>query len=158
MGSQKSKTRRIPPPAELFPHENWGTQIFLPDDVLLMHIGTNRHPLLIHPKQKISIGRWVEEMKHTPDIDFLPYDGIQHGVSRLHAVFTVRCSRVTLTDLGSRNGTWLNGTKLEPNQPRVVRTGDDMQFAGLLAYIYFIRDENRYAHENNPDFSRLRMT
>src|SRR4029450_5064801 len=102
MSSHKSKTRRIMPPAELSPHENWGTHTFLPDDVLLLHIGAYRQPLLIRPKKKISIGWWEEEMKRTPDIDLLPYEGIQLGVSRLHAVLTVNYNRITITDLGSR--------------------------------------------------------
>ncbi len=45
-------------------------------------------------------------------------------VSREHAEFTKGTDSVTVQDLGSRNGTEVNGKKLAPNQPVTLKTGD----------------------------------
>jgi len=39
--------------------------------------------------------------------------------------------------VGSSNGTFLNGQRLVPNQPRVLRDGDEVRFGKLVAHIYF---------------------
>jgi len=45
-----------------------------------------------------------------------------------HADLTAEEGRFTLTDLGSTNGTLVNGAKLEPNAPREVVLGDEITF------------------------------
>ena len=45
-------------------------------------------------------------------------------VSREHAEFSKGADSVTVQDLGSRNGTEVNGKKLAPNQPMTLKTGD----------------------------------
>lgn len=47
------------------------------------------------------------------------------GVSRRHASLTVSPGRVILEDLGSKNGTWLNGTRLRASVE--IRDGDQLQ-------------------------------
>ena len=44
---------------------------------------------------------------------------------------------LTIVDMGSSNGTHLNGQKLMPHQPRVLRDGDEIRFGKLIAKIYF---------------------
>ena len=39
---------------------------------------------------------------------------------------------LTLVDLGSVNGTHLNGQRLVPNQPRVLRDGDEIRLGRLV--------------------------
>jgi len=50
-------------------------------------------------------------------------------VSGSHAVITAEDGTFTLTDIGSTNGTFVNGEKLEPNQPRQLNDGDMVTFA-----------------------------
>lgn len=45
------------------------------------------------------------------------------GISRSHCLLTRQDDRVTLTDLGSSYGTFLNGSRLSPNQPVTVPNG-----------------------------------
>jgi diguanylate cyclase (GGDEF)-like protein len=52
------------------------------------------------------------------------------GVSRQHCAFHVADGRVSLRDVGSKNGTWLNGDRIEAHRPvalangAVIHTGD----------------------------------
>ncbi len=45
-------------------------------------------------------------------------------VSREHAEFVTGTDSVLVQDLGSRNGTEVNGKKLAPNQPHILKSGD----------------------------------
>ena len=45
-------------------------------------------------------------------------------VSREHAEFSVSADSVIVQDLGSRNGTEVNGKRLAPNQPQLLKSGD----------------------------------
>jgi DNA-binding winged helix-turn-helix (wHTH) protein len=47
------------------------------------------------------------------------------GVSRQHARLSVDADRVTIEDLGSKNGTWLNDERL--TAPMMLRDGDRLQ-------------------------------
>jgi DNA-binding winged helix-turn-helix (wHTH) protein len=49
------------------------------------------------------------------------------AVSRRHAVITIDADEAMVQDLGSRNGTWLNGEKLEA--ARSLRSGDEIRIA-----------------------------
>jgi len=71
----------------------------------------------------ITVGRTVDN-----DI------AIDHRhVSKVHAVFRERGGRFTLTDAGSKNGTWINGTRLAPKGPpsAPLAHGDTVRFADV---------------------------
>jgi pSer/pThr/pTyr-binding forkhead associated (FHA) protein len=52
-------------------------------------------------------------------------------VSRLHASVTVRDGKYTLQDLGSTNGTKVNGTALPASEQRELSVGDRISFGGF---------------------------
>lgn len=53
-------------------------------------------------------------------------------VSRNHAeVRLVGAREARVVDLGSRNGTKVNGQRLEPNAPKIVRVGDSIEFGSV---------------------------
>ena len=53
------------------------------------------------------------------------------AVSRMHAVIQRRDGRFELTDRNSRNGTWINGELLMPEQAAVLSDGDRICFADM---------------------------
>ena len=59
-----------------------------------------------------------------PDIDLTPYQAYASGVSRLHAVVKRDGNRVLVMDLGSSNGTYLNGRRLNPHVEEPLNHGD----------------------------------
>lgn len=65
-----------------------------------------------------------------PDIDLGPVD-INSSVSRLHAEITERTGGLYIEDKGSMNGTFVNGQKLKPGSPRLLRPGDKCRFGEL---------------------------
>ncbi|MBN2469646.1 MAG: FHA domain-containing protein, partial [Anaerolineae bacterium] len=54
----------------------------------------------------------------------------QTGVSRLHARLDYAHEQVTVTDLGSTNGTYVNRQRIEPHKPRRLKSGDMVNLGG----------------------------
>ncbi len=71
----------------------------------------------------------------------------QDGVSRRHARLYWENGRLFLMDLGSTNGTKINGQRLPPWHPAPVRDGDVVQLGRLRFYVHLIPRE---APESNP--------
>jgi pSer/pThr/pTyr-binding forkhead associated (FHA) protein len=83
------------------------------------------------------LGRADSSSPRQPDIDLTPFGALEKGVSRMHAAIEKSDDVLTLVDMGSSNGTHLNGQRLRPDQPRVLRDGDEVRLGKLVAHIYF---------------------
>ncbi len=59
------------------------------------------------------------------------------SVSRRHCVFVQKDGRVFLADLKSRNGTFVNDVRLEPEKAKLLKTGDRIRI-GQLDFQIFI--------------------
>jgi pSer/pThr/pTyr-binding forkhead associated (FHA) protein len=92
---------------------------------------------VFQPRQETILGRLDPASGTAPDLDLTPYGALQGGVSRIHAAIRRGEDTLTLVDLGSVNGTHLNGQRLIPNQPRVLRDGDEIRLGKLVAHVYF---------------------
>jgi pSer/pThr/pTyr-binding forkhead associated (FHA) protein len=53
------------------------------------------------------------------------------SISRKHCVFVQKEGRVLLADLKSRNGTFINEVRLEPEKAKVLRSGDHIRIGQL---------------------------
>ena len=91
----------------------------------------------ILPNQRTVFGRADSGVATAPDIDLSPFGAFDKGVSRIHAALIRQDATLTLLDLGSSNGTLINGRRVSPNQPRVVQDGDEITFGQLVARISF---------------------
>lgn len=78
------------------------------------------------------LGRRAANVQRRVDIDLTPFDALVLGVSRVHAEIAVRADGVFVTDLGSTNGTWVNGVRLAPNTPHRLRHGDLLALGKLV--------------------------
>ena len=54
-------------------------------------------------------------------------------LSRLHARFNLRNGEVYLTDLGSKNGTYVDGSRIE--EPTIVEQGMCIEFSGIVCEV-----------------------
>lgn len=82
-------------------------------------------------EQSAIIGRSDSQTGFNPDIDLMRYNARKHGVSREHACLYLRGQNFYLMDLGSNNGTFMNGKALLPHHAQLVQTGDVIRL-GLL--------------------------
>ena len=56
----------------------------------------------------------------------------EYTVSTRHCAFGFEGYAMTVTDLGSLNGTRVNGVPLQPSVPRVLRDGDELRMGRIL--------------------------
>jgi pSer/pThr/pTyr-binding forkhead associated (FHA) protein len=75
-----------------------------------------------------TFGRSTKGQTIIPDIDLNPYNAYESGVSRLHANINITGQEVTIQDLGSANGTRLNGKRLNPHSEYPLNHGDILIF------------------------------
>ncbi|MBZ0298392.1 MAG: FHA domain-containing protein [Anaerolineae bacterium] len=95
-------------------------------------------PIVIKPKSEdMILGRRDPTTGATPEVDLTAYAGYRMGVSRRHASLALENSQLNLWDLGSSNGTYLNGNKLTPHQPIMVRDGDEVRLGQMVLRLFF---------------------
>ena len=105
------------------------------DTPLVIHIRDTAKPIVLQPAQRIVLGRVDTAMSRQPDVDLASYQAQEKGVSRIHAAIERIGVTVTVVDLGSTNGTYLNGQRLVPHQPRVLRGGEEIRLGKLVIYV-----------------------
>ena len=75
-----------------------------------------------------TIGRKDPVTGIYPDVDLAPLDA-QRSISRRHARIERRAGKLFLTEeIGTMNGTFVNGERLETGVPTEVRAGDRLRF------------------------------
>jgi hypothetical protein len=89
-----------------------------------LHLLDTGQVLPLSVKNEFTMGRVSEGQPIMPDIDLSPYQAYAAGVSRLHAVIKRTGSKIIIIDLGSANGTYINGKRLAPNSEQVLNHGD----------------------------------
>ena len=75
-------------------------------------------------RTEFTLGRSAEGQPIVPDVDLSPYNAYANGVSRLHAVLKLIQDKIVVMDLGSSNGTCLNGSRMSPYVETPVAHGD----------------------------------
>jgi hypothetical protein len=89
-----------------------------------LHLMDNGQILPLSSRNDYTLGRVSEGQPVMPDIDLTPYNAYANGVSRLHAMIHRDGRRVVIMDLGSANGSYVNGKRLTPNTERLLNHGD----------------------------------
>ena len=119
----KSKAPRPETPA--VPANSW----------LSLHLMDSGKIVPLASRNEFTLGRLSEGQPIMPDIDLTPYQAYASGVSRLHAVVKRDANRVMVMDLGSSNGTYLNGRRLNPHTEESLNHGDIVALGKLKIQI-----------------------
>jgi hypothetical protein len=117
--------------------ESAGGATFTEDMVLRVEIEGGTTPMMVYPKNEIIMGRRDPNTGGMPDVDLTSYAGYRMGVSRRHAAIRLQEKQLNLSDLGSSNGTFLNGTRLNAHRPYQVRDGDEIRLGQMVLRVYF---------------------
>ncbi|MDH3944008.1 MAG: FHA domain-containing serine/threonine-protein kinase [Anaerolineae bacterium] len=79
--------------------------------------------------REYTLGRTYQ--KDVPDIDLTPFKGYEWGISRSHAKLVLENDMVAIEDLGSSNGTWYAGKKIQSHQPLYLQHADVVKLGKL---------------------------
>jgi pSer/pThr/pTyr-binding forkhead associated (FHA) protein len=86
-------------------------------------------------RQEFTLGRVSGSQSVLPDIDLAPYDAYEKGTSRLHASIKLDGQFVSIIDLGSVNGTYLNDKPIPVHEPQALYNGDIISLGDLKVQI-----------------------
>jgi hypothetical protein len=100
-----------------------------------LHLLDTGQVLPLSSRNEFTLGRVSEGQPIMPDIDLSAYQAYAAGVSRLHAVIKREGDRMMFMDLGSANGTFINGRRLSPNVEQSLKHGDILALGKLKIQI-----------------------
>ncbi len=86
----------------------------------------------------VTLGRRFDAAPaEQPHVDLSRFGAEEHGVSRLHARLRRKGILVYIADMGSLNGTHLNGRRLIPDGERLLRDNDELYLSRLRIRVHF---------------------
>jgi pSer/pThr/pTyr-binding forkhead associated (FHA) protein len=87
---------------------------------------------------EVHVGRTDAAHGIFPDLDLSPDGGLEGGVSRHHCKIHQRGSAYLVEDVGSANGTFLNGQRLTPYLPHVLKDEDELQLGRITLKVVIV--------------------
>ncbi len=100
--------------------------------VVRLKIGEKQREVETTLVKSVHLGRLDPASDVFPEVDLTNDDGLGKGVSRRHARILKRDNHVVVEDLGSINGTFVNGKRLAPYIPEPLNDGDQLQVGTLM--------------------------
>jgi len=134
---------------ELRAVQSAGSADFQPTMILRLEVEGSSTPLLVFPKGEIALGRRDPATGTMPEVDLTAFAAYRMGVSRRHAVIKLNGTKLEIYDLGSSNGTAVNGLKLVSHQPHVLRDGDSITLGKMTMRAMFQQPRRQEPEEED---------
>jgi len=109
------------------------------DTAVSLYIMDSGQMIPLEGQSEFTLGRNAEGQSVISDIDLTPFRGYEQGVSRLHTSINIEEDLVSATDLGSANGTRINGQKIPSYRPYPLHHGDIITLGKLKIQILIHR-------------------
>jgi hypothetical protein len=123
----------------LEPQRRWGTAYFDQRSRLQLDFRDSSQTLIVYVHHYLVLGREHDNPTlPQPDVDLTPFGAPDKGVSRRHLILSRDHDTISITDLGSANGTYLNGQRLNPNEGRILRDNDELRLGKLVIRFQFV--------------------
>jgi pSer/pThr/pTyr-binding forkhead associated (FHA) protein len=106
-----------------------------PERGLALYLPRRAEPMVITDKNIITMGRNDPVSGINPTLDLTEFHGAELGVSRFHAEISITDGRYFLKDMGSTNGTYINGKKIPPYKLTQIRSSDQIRLGHLSIVI-----------------------
>jgi pSer/pThr/pTyr-binding forkhead associated (FHA) protein len=111
----------------------------MPEHGVAIYIADNKTPLIVSIRERLVIGR-RQDGSHGSAADFVdltPYEAYKNGVSRDHATLIYKNNVLHIEDMGSVNGTRMNGQRLKAQELYEVLPGTMAVLGQLRLYLYY---------------------
>ncbi|MEQ8974796.1 MAG: FHA domain-containing protein [Coleofasciculus sp. C1-SOL-03] len=114
----------------------------------LFHVQTNTPVELPPNRSVIHIGKAEDSIQPDIDVSNLPNSYI---VSRTHATISLEGDHYFIEDVGSSNGTYLNGMRLAPANRHLLNPGDKIELGKDSLVTFIFEDASNLAVITNPE-------
>ena len=121
---------------EHLPVERSGKSLFAPGASVVIQFEPSGVCLSLPLDEPVILGRGSTSPAEIV-LDLTNFDGYEKGVSRRHCLLRRRGSYLAVIDLGSANGTSLNGDRLVPRHEVLVAHGDRLILGRLHLTLLF---------------------
>jgi hypothetical protein len=113
--------------------------------LLTFDVGEGAPPIEVVLKELLVFGRKDAPTGTLPDVDLSNLAGYRMGVSRKHAEIRYNSTdkSLELWDLGSSNGTFINGDRLVAHRAYRLNIGDQVRFGQLVLTLHLGSLANR---------------
>lgn len=123
----------------LEPQRRWGTAYFSQQTQMQLTFRDSGEKLLLTIDQEMVLGRHHNAPGvDQPDIDLGPYRAMEKGVSRRHLAVKRDQGTIVISDMGSANHSYLNGQRLLPHEPRILRDNDELRLGHLVIKVEYV--------------------
>ncbi|EKD88355.1 MAG: FHA protein [uncultured bacterium] len=109
------------------------------DPNISLHLVESGKVIHLSEKKDFTLGRAVEGQSILPDVDLSAYEAFSLGVSRMHVSLRILNGDVYVMDLGSSNGTKINGQKIVQHVEYSISHGDLVTLGRLKVQVLLIR-------------------
>ncbi|NWG16165.1 MAG: FHA domain-containing protein [Chloroflexi bacterium] len=112
------------------------------DSVLALRARGSSETYEVRPQKadhEIIVGRSSSGSAIAPDVDLKDRQAADLGVSRMHLALRYDADQkaVLASDLGSANGTFINGQRVLPKEVRALHHGDELRLGRLILIVSF---------------------
>lgn len=138
MVARSLETIRIPEnlsPAEI--QRVLGSAFFNEHACLILKIATAQRPLVVAPMTHTFLGRTEANHPEGLYLNLSQYGARDKGVSTIHAVLHRSDVTLSIQDLDSMNGTYLNGSRLSTGQIQILKDNDQIILGAFRIRIAF---------------------
>jgi hypothetical protein len=118
-------------------HFSSSLSAFTPHSLLLFVSGFS-HPIYLEGKKSFILGRNLENGSGPQGesiFDLSPFDALDYGVSRQHALIRPLADGFEICDMGSTNGTWLNQTRVLPGRSYRLDEESEIQLGRMVVHL-----------------------
>jgi len=117
------------------------------ESIMILHFRDANFDFELRPQlsnHEVIVGRSTDHSAMSPDVDLAELNAAELGVSRLHLsmMHEAEHNAIRIYDLGSANGSYINGQKLHPKEVRMLRSGDELRLGKLVINITFMHPGN----------------
>jgi pSer/pThr/pTyr-binding forkhead associated (FHA) protein len=103
--------------------------------LLLVENGIRR--LELYNETTFLLGRFAKSTPRGKHVDLSPFSAQDRGVSRIHAQLHMDENKLYITDMDSTNGTFVDGVRLLPHQPHLLRQGSQIMLGRLNMQVMY---------------------
>jgi hypothetical protein len=106
--------------------------------IILRRLDGHHLPIALEITDDVVIGRWSEAVDLDLDLDLNPLGAAELGVSRLHCVLRPSQRSLMLFDLGSSNGTSVNGALCTNDRPQRVEDNAVIRLGAMFLRVLIV--------------------
>lgn len=110
------------------------------DTVAVIVANQMANPFSISLRRPVTFGRYVPNSSPRTHVDLSRFRAEDYGVSRVHMIMSYKDGEVFIEDVGSLNGTFLSGRKVDSHEPTRVYSGQEIKLGRLPMRVYFMSE------------------